>query len=142
MDLESSPFDHLLVTNYAASHAEAKYIQEFLCLLEQELRNIDEEITRSDTSDLSNDLKSRRQKVASYIHKHRGLLSPMRRLPPEIIAELFPYCLPSAHPPTRNLSDAPLSLTLVCKQWRGIVIQHSAHVVRFAYLHPSFPCRR
>ncbi|THU79803.1 hypothetical protein K435DRAFT_697061, partial [Dendrothele bispora CBS 962.96] len=118
MDLESSPFYHLLDTNHAASRAEAKLIHELLCLPEQELRNIDEEIARLDT--LLDHLRSRKEKLASYIHKHRQLLSPIRRIPPEIIAELFTYCLPSTHPPTRDLSEAPLLLTLVCKQWRQI----------------------
>ena len=120
MDLESSPFHHLLDTNHTASHAESKHIREHLRLTEQELQNMDGNITRLET--LLNDLRSQRQKIVSYIHKHRQLLSPIRRLPPEIIAsELFPYCLPTAHPPTRESSEAPLSLTLVCKQWRGIV---------------------
>ncbi|THU99062.1 hypothetical protein K435DRAFT_659706, partial [Dendrothele bispora CBS 962.96] len=121
MDLESSPFHHLLDTNHTASHAESKHIHEYLRLTEQELQNMDEKITGLET--LLNDLRSRRQKIVSYIHKHRQLLAPIRRLPPEIIAsELFPYCLPTAHPPTRESSEAPLSLTLVCKQWREIAL--------------------
>ncbi|THU93087.1 hypothetical protein K435DRAFT_757724 [Dendrothele bispora CBS 962.96] len=118
MDLESSPFHHLLDTNHAASRAEASHIHKLLFLPEQELQNIDKEIARLDT--LLHDLRSRREKVVSYIHKHRRLLSPIHRIPPEIIAELFNHCLPSAHPPTRDLSEAPLLLTLVCKQWREI----------------------
>ncbi|THU76882.1 hypothetical protein K435DRAFT_974224, partial [Dendrothele bispora CBS 962.96] len=84
MDLKSSPFYHLLDTNYAASRAEAEHINEILRPREQDLRNIDEEIARLDT--LLEDLRSQREKVASYVHKHRQLLSPIRRLPPEIIA--------------------------------------------------------
>ncbi|THV00263.1 hypothetical protein K435DRAFT_558724, partial [Dendrothele bispora CBS 962.96] len=118
MDLENSPFYHLLETNHAASRAETEHIHEFLRLPEQELQNVDEEIARLDT--LLIDLRSRKEKLVSYIHKHRQLLSPIRRLPPEIIAELFTCCLPAAHPPTRDLSEPPLLLTLVCKQWREI----------------------
>ncbi|THU90869.1 hypothetical protein K435DRAFT_675166, partial [Dendrothele bispora CBS 962.96] len=121
MDLESSPFHHLLDTNHAPSRAEAEHIHKHLCLPEQELQTIDEEIARLDT--LLHNLRSRREKAVSYIHKHRRLLSPIRRIPPEIIAELFTYCLPSAHPPTRDLSEAPLLLTLVCKQWREIAFR-------------------
>ncbi|THU93094.1 hypothetical protein K435DRAFT_779985 [Dendrothele bispora CBS 962.96] len=113
MDLESSPFYHLLDTNHATSCAEAKHIREFLRLPEQELRDIDEEIAR---------LHTRKEKLSSYIHKHRQLLSPIRRFPPEMIAELFTYCLPSTYPPTRDPSEAPLLLTLVCKQWREIAL--------------------
>ncbi|THU90874.1 hypothetical protein K435DRAFT_246450 [Dendrothele bispora CBS 962.96] len=118
MDPKSSPFYHLLDTNYAASRAEAEHINEILRPHEQDLRNIDEEIARLDT--LLEDLRSQREKVVSYIHKHRQLLSPIRRLPPEILADSFTYCLPVAHPPTRDLSEAPLLLTLVSKQWREI----------------------
>ncbi|THU78318.1 hypothetical protein K435DRAFT_572604, partial [Dendrothele bispora CBS 962.96] len=68
-------------------------------------------------------LHTRKEKLSSYIHKHRQLLSPIRRFPPEMIAELFTYCLPSTHPPTRDPSEAPLLLTLVCKQWREIALR-------------------
>ncbi|THU93100.1 hypothetical protein K435DRAFT_840379 [Dendrothele bispora CBS 962.96] len=120
MDLESSPFYHLFDTNYATSCAEAKHIHELLRLPEQELRDIDEEIARLDT--LLDNLRSRKEILSSYIHKHRQLLSPIRRFPPEMIAELFTYCLPSTHPSTRDPSEAPLLLTLVCKQWREIAL--------------------
>ncbi|THU90870.1 hypothetical protein K435DRAFT_246391 [Dendrothele bispora CBS 962.96] len=120
MNLENSPFYHLLETNHAASRAETEHILEFLRLPEQELQNVNEEITRLDT--LLNALRSRREKLVSYIHKHRQLLSPIRRLPAEIIAELFTFCLPATHPPTRDLSEPPLLLTLVCKQWREIAL--------------------
>jgi len=120
MELQDSPFYPFFNTNRATSRTETEQIYELLRLPEQELRNTDEEISR--LHDLLNELEHRREKALTYIHKHRQLLSPIRRLPPEILAETFVRCLPSNHLPTRNLAEAPLLLTLVCKQWREIAL--------------------
>ncbi|KAH9481742.1 hypothetical protein JR316_0006269 [Psilocybe cubensis] len=52
----------------------------------------------------------------------RSLLSPIRRLPPEILTEIFEYCLPSDKFIRASPYEAPLLLTHVCSAWRNACI--------------------
>lgn len=46
----------------------------------------------------------------------------MRRLPPELMGEIFTRCLPAV--PSLKSSEAPLLLTNVCSSWRECAISH------------------
>ncbi|KAJ7685699.1 hypothetical protein DFH06DRAFT_1463673 [Mycena polygramma] len=50
-------------------------------------------------------------------------------LPPEILAEIFLYCLPEAHEsmspsgaPSPSLTTAPLLLCVICRRWRDVAV--------------------
>ncbi|KAH7887188.1 hypothetical protein F5I97DRAFT_1873831 [Phlebopus sp. FC_14] len=64
-------------------------------------------------------LKERRTRVRESQRFHRGLTSPIRRLSPEILAEIFCHCLPE-NPPVPRARAIPLVLTRVCQRWRSI----------------------
>ncbi|PPQ95231.1 hypothetical protein CVT26_014921 [Gymnopilus dilepis] len=49
-------------------------------------------------------------------------LAPIRRLPPEILSEIFRFCLPNTRFHRPSPSRAPLLLTQVCCSWRKICI--------------------
>ncbi|KAF9463462.1 hypothetical protein BDZ94DRAFT_1122391, partial [Collybia nuda] len=51
-----------------------------------------------------------------------SLLSPFRRLPTEILGEIFLYCLPEARYRTASRNQAPLLLGQICSRWRGIAL--------------------
>ncbi|KAE9410788.1 hypothetical protein BT96DRAFT_796966, partial [Gymnopus androsaceus JB14] len=68
-------------------------------------------------------LLSERQKLQEYIEAHRELASPVRQIPPETLAKTFVQCLPTEPLyPIRNLDEAPLSLTSICRDWRRIAL--------------------
>jgi hypothetical protein len=50
----------------------------------------------------------------------RSLLSPIRRLPPELLGIIFVYCLPGVLFVRPTKSEAPLLLTRICASWRAI----------------------
>ncbi|KAL0569221.1 hypothetical protein V5O48_012747 [Marasmius crinis-equi] len=107
----SSPFSHLLNSDYAPSLDERVAIKSWLLSPEEQLRSLDEEISR---------LQAERDKLRSLVEQHQMLLSPFRRFPIEIWQEIFVHCLPSI--PARTLKNAPLLLTGICRSWREIAL--------------------
>jgi hypothetical protein len=68
--------------------------------------------------------------IAKLKHRHAFLtneqellkdaLSPIKKLPPEILQEIFVRCLPVAHNATMGAQKAPLLLCRVCHGWREL----------------------
>ncbi|KAL0572532.1 hypothetical protein V5O48_009426 [Marasmius crinis-equi] len=109
----SNGFTQVLDTNYAPSRREREEIRAIVQDPEQEIRRIDEEISR---------LQARRDELSRFVTSHRMLLSPFRRLPGELWGEIFVRCLPNGSLPVRSLSEAPLLLTCICRTWREVAL--------------------
>jgi len=54
------------------------------------------------------------------IHDHNFILSPVRRLPQDVLYEIFLHCLPTHRNPIMTSSESPLLLTRICSSWRAI----------------------
>ncbi|KAJ6455346.1 hypothetical protein DFH09DRAFT_962668, partial [Mycena vulgaris] len=61
-------------------------------------------------------LSAQRDKIQSYIDTHKALISHPRRLPPDILGEIFVVCLPV------DRDAAPLLLCRICSTWRSIAL--------------------
>jgi hypothetical protein len=77
------------------------------------LLQIDTEIQR---------LLEKRAGVQKSIDKYNAILSPARRLLPDVIREIFYHCLPTVRNPTLSATEAPMLLTRVCSIWRTIAL--------------------
>ncbi|KAI3602748.1 hypothetical protein WG66_008108 [Moniliophthora roreri] len=108
-----SPFTSKFGTNFAPSPVEILDIWEILLEPAEELHALDEQIAR---------LQARRDKLKSFIDNHCALLSPIRRVPSDILREIFVQCLPEGHLPTHTIHQAPLLLTSICRSWREVAI--------------------
>ncbi|ESK88761.1 hypothetical protein Moror_17149 [Moniliophthora roreri MCA 2997] len=108
-----SPFTSKFGTNFAPSPKEILDIQKILLEPAKELHVLDEQIAH---------LQTRRDKLKSFIDNHRALLSPIRRVPSDILREIFVQCLPEDRLPTHNIHQAPLLLTGICRSWREVAI--------------------
>ncbi|KAE9395212.1 hypothetical protein BT96DRAFT_826593, partial [Gymnopus androsaceus JB14] len=118
---EHSPFASVIGTNHAPSTAELKSLQAHLVHPQLELSRLETEIDRVQTV-LSNLLSEKRQ-IGNYIEAHRALASPVRQIPPETLAEIFVQCLPTEPAyPVRNLNEAPLLFTMICRHWRNVAL--------------------
>ncbi|KAG1874366.1 hypothetical protein F4604DRAFT_740614 [Suillus subluteus] len=53
---------------------------------------------------------------------HRGFSSPIWRLPTEILAQIFLYCIPEDGNWTPAPYLAPVLLTTVCRRWREVAV--------------------
>lgn len=81
-----SPFASYLNTNFVPSDEEAQRIRADLTSHLEELERIDERIR---------ELSAQRDKIETYIDAHRALISYPRRLPVDIVREIFVACLPA-----------------------------------------------
>ncbi|KAF8962995.1 hypothetical protein BDZ97DRAFT_1662215, partial [Flammula alnicola] len=113
-------FSRLLENNEAPSKATIDRVNALLEEPMQRLRSIQAEIRHLDT--LIQDLKEEEQATQSTINLYNGILSPIRRVPPEIWNEIFYHCLPTQRNPIMSTSDAPLLLTRVCSKWRSAAL--------------------
>ncbi|KIM43023.1 hypothetical protein M413DRAFT_394032, partial [Hebeloma cylindrosporum] len=95
--------------------------------LQEVLIQVDTEIKR---------LKERRADIQKSIDTYNHVLSPARRLPPDILREIFYHCLPDDHNPTMSAKEAPVLLTRVCSTWRAIALTSPPI---WARLHISLP---
>ncbi|KAK7031840.1 F-box domain-containing protein [Favolaschia claudopus] len=88
------------------------------------LARLDDEIAR--TRRHLQDLEDRRAELWSFREQNRGVLSPLRRVPLEVLGEIFQWALPLPQDsPLRKgfrISDSPWNLTHVCRRWRDVAI--------------------
>ncbi|KAH9479186.1 hypothetical protein JR316_0007772 [Psilocybe cubensis] len=68
------------------------------------------------------DLRTQYDTLSLKIDQYKALASPLRRLPTEILAEIFFYCLPTETNSIISPNEAPLILTRVCSKWRKIAL--------------------
>lgn len=119
LELESA-FSQILGTNHVPSPEESGQIQDLLSRPLDELARLNSEIAHLLAR--LEDLKLRRDKIKHYVDAHQALLSPARRLPVDIIGEIFVHCLPTGRNATRALYEAPLLLGLICRSWRDVAM--------------------
>ena len=107
----ASPVSDLLNCNTAASESDANVIRSSLSIVETRLSLIDAEIVQLQRRLAV--LKSSREKLCEFSDLHRGLLSSIRRLPPEVLASIFRELAG----PTFGTVFQP---SLTCKYWRNV----------------------
>ncbi|KAJ7227358.1 hypothetical protein GGX14DRAFT_386049 [Mycena pura] len=56
------------------------------------------------------------------LEAHRVLLSPIRRIPPEVLSEIFVYCLPNDTFIQASVAQCPLVLIQVSSSWRSTAL--------------------
>ncbi|KAF8195204.1 hypothetical protein K438DRAFT_1719405, partial [Mycena galopus ATCC 62051] len=112
-----SPFSRLLCTNTVPSDAECDAIRQFLSGLRKDFAEVTQEIARMQAL-----LMTQSEALHEAIDAHQALVSLLRRLPEDVIREIFIACLPSSGNPVMNSQEAPLLLTHVCSGWRRIAL--------------------
>ncbi|KAJ6573528.1 hypothetical protein DFH09DRAFT_868682, partial [Mycena vulgaris] len=103
----SSPFTSKLGTNYCPSDEEQIEIQTFITEPTRRLQRLDDEITelRKAIEKLADERDN--LKLSAYVDAHRALISPVRRLPLDIIREIFMACLPTHRNCGMSAVEAP-----------------------------------
>ncbi|KAJ7625644.1 hypothetical protein FB45DRAFT_921949 [Roridomyces roridus] len=70
-------------------------------------------------------LEGRRAEVLGQQKRSSTILSPLRRMPPEVLVEIFSWTLPLLEEmdgDVSDLQDCPWVLTQVCSRWRAISV--------------------
>ncbi|KAJ7659064.1 hypothetical protein DFH06DRAFT_435878 [Mycena polygramma] len=116
----SSHLTHLLSTNNPLSDVEISHIRDSItdALLRMNALNAHIHALSATLARLT----AERDGMADRLQKYLAVLSPVRRIPAELICEIFSWTLPH----TRNFDDdtadaAPWYLGHICRTWRHIV---------------------
>ena len=134
-DLDSSPFASRLDSNYVATESESLEIQQILqgpCSRLQELSARLKELDNQYTQILSEQAS-----LLLSVSKHRALISLVRKLPVDILQEIFIACLPTTHNSVMSKREPPMLLTQICSSWR--VIAHATPQL-WKSIHIAVPC--
>ncbi|KAJ7937449.1 hypothetical protein B0H13DRAFT_2418564, partial [Mycena leptocephala] len=124
-----SPFTPQLGTNYCPTDEEVLEIQDLLVQPTLRLKRLDDEIA---------DLQKARESLGTYVAAHRALISPVRRLPLDIVQEIFIACLPADRNCVMSASESPVLLGRICSSWRAISLSTPR---LWASLHIAEPSR-
>ncbi|KIM40999.1 hypothetical protein M413DRAFT_72501, partial [Hebeloma cylindrosporum] len=120
MEDEEPQFVRFLQTNDAPSEDAVREVTDLLVAPWQHLAYRDAEIQR--LSDLLDQAQWRRTQIVNFINTYGIILSPIRRIPPNILHKIFSYCLPTDRNPAMSTLEAPLILTQICKSWRIVAL--------------------
>ncbi|KAJ7138073.1 hypothetical protein C8R44DRAFT_661191, partial [Mycena epipterygia] len=66
-------------------------------------------------------LEEERDSLLNHLVDNAAVISPLRRMPPELLGEIFSWTLPSIDEgETMNLTDSPWVLTHISSRWRAV----------------------
>jgi hypothetical protein len=107
------------------SASQISMVRDTISTAQARILHVDSEIAR--LMDTVEDLQRRRSALLTYTQNHTALIAPIRRLPPEILSDIFVQCRdvrwldPVEYlllPP--RLDKTPLLLGTICSRWRSI----------------------
>ncbi|KAJ7741390.1 hypothetical protein B0H16DRAFT_1565632 [Mycena metata] len=113
-----SPFAGLLGTNYCPTDEEVPEIKALLVDPAHRLKHLNHEI--AELQKALDTLAEERDSVIAYMDGHKALISPVRRLPLDIIQEIFIACIPTYRNCVMSALEAPILLGRICSSWRTI----------------------
>ncbi|KAJ7252151.1 hypothetical protein B0H12DRAFT_961513, partial [Mycena haematopus] len=114
----SSPFAAKLGTNYCPLDEEVFEIESLLVQPLSRLQDLDDRI--ADLQKAIDKLTEERTSLRAYVDAHRALISPVRRLPLDVLQEIFVACLPTHRNCVMSASEPPVLLGRICSSWRSI----------------------
>ncbi|KAJ7472557.1 hypothetical protein FB451DRAFT_1558771 [Mycena latifolia] len=112
------PFKENLHTNVVLTDSECQRIRELLAGPRTELAAINDEIERLQT--LVGELMAKRDRLNAFIDPYAALISPMRRLPDDVVVEILTAALPYERDAVMSPLEAPLLVCHVCQAWRSL----------------------
>ncbi|KAJ6524711.1 hypothetical protein DFH09DRAFT_1189294, partial [Mycena vulgaris] len=118
--MQSSPFETILHTNVVPSDADCQRIRDFIAGPQREYAELTDEIYRMQR--LLDELTQKRDALDGFITAHLVMVSPARRLPEDIIRDVFVACLPSHRNPFIMSNESPLLLCRICSDWRRLAL--------------------
>ncbi|KAJ7919016.1 hypothetical protein B0H13DRAFT_2187275 [Mycena leptocephala] len=115
-----TPFKDILHTNAIPSDWECQIIREMLVEPRREAAELTREIERIQT--LLRELTGKRDALQEFVDTHLALISPARRLPEDVVAEIFTASLPADRNAIMSGAESPLLLCQVSRAWRTLAL--------------------
>ncbi|KAF7300021.1 hypothetical protein MKEN_01324600 [Mycena kentingensis (nom. inval.)] len=110
--------EHLSTTNNAPLDSESRHIQTLIVAAEEDQIRVRNELER--VRKLEESLFEEELVVSQRLLTFRGIVSPLRRMPPEILAEVF-LCVSAVPEASKPNSHRPtILLSHVCARWRAV----------------------
>ncbi|KAK7006026.1 hypothetical protein R3P38DRAFT_1727211 [Favolaschia claudopus] len=113
-----SPFASRLHTNYCASDDEILELKELLVEPKLRLAKLESEILS--LRQKLDGLVEERDSLDTYIERHNALMAPIRRMPLDVLEQIFIACLPTHRNCVMSAQEAPVLLGRVCSSWKGL----------------------
>ncbi|KAF7291771.1 F-box domain-containing protein [Mycena chlorophos] len=115
-----SPVPGLLKTNLPPSNDQLIAIHAFLAATSPEFARLDEEASVLQARLAS--VIQKRDAMGEIVNGHRALLSPIRRLPSELLGKIFVSTLPTKRDTAISADEGPMLLMQVCRSWRAVAL--------------------
>ncbi|KAF8519542.1 hypothetical protein JB92DRAFT_2898077, partial [Gautieria morchelliformis] len=123
----------LLGTNHVPSPEECDLIRQSLIPFHIErYAALDAEINRIQPTLAA--LQREQRAHRELIDAHKALLTPMRRMVPDVLLEIFRHC-------QSDLLDSPMRLMSVCRSWRELVLS-TPTLWKLVFLHDTMQTLR
>ncbi|TEB29184.1 hypothetical protein FA13DRAFT_1793286 [Coprinellus micaceus] len=130
----NTPFADLLDTNYTPSDDDIPRIRAIVDANTRAASSIDKEITR-----LLSSLVQRRDAHLESANRHASLLSPVRRIPDDILSAIFHAYLDTKAPAPMSRSHPAVVVSHVSQRWRQLAIS-TPYLWNGIHLHlPQYP---
>ncbi|KAJ6507936.1 hypothetical protein C8R47DRAFT_1100046 [Mycena vitilis] len=129
---EESPCPGLLLDNVPPPDFRIHEIKNAIESAEDDISGLDVQIAGLNRS--LSQLISRRAELERFVNDHRGVISIVRRLPGDVLAEIFSHCVDAGaavHPPQTR--DALRRIVQVSGNWRAIAVG-SPHLWRHLFI--------
>lgn len=107
-----------IARNRLPTPAEVVTIREVITAQEEQIVAMDQRIEQ--LRERVGALIVRKELLGTEVNAQRAFISPIRRLLPEILQEIFIYCLPVTYNAVMTNREAPLLLGHVCSYWRRL----------------------
>ncbi|KIM82202.1 hypothetical protein PILCRDRAFT_70867, partial [Piloderma croceum F 1598] len=119
-----SPVPHLLNTNHSPSQTEVGLIRTSISQVHVDLAEIDYELASMQTA--TAEMQRKRQLLLSFSEGHKSLLSPIRRIAPETLSDIFMRCLVDFWVDRfASCNYTRICLSHVCRFWRDVALSTS-----------------
>ncbi|KAJ7135092.1 hypothetical protein C8R46DRAFT_1139464 [Mycena filopes] len=123
-------YQALLQSNEPPLEAERPFIESIVSGLRGRLARHDEKMSRSGLRTQLQRRAHEREALATDLARNAVILSPLRRMPPEILSEIFSWTLPLVWDVTGrgsiDTTKSPWILGCICSRWRTVAITSPA----------------
>ncbi|KAJ7183783.1 hypothetical protein C8R46DRAFT_1344496 [Mycena filopes] len=114
-----TPYRDILYTNTVPSDNECTRIRELVGAPMDEITSLDQDIAVLKVT--LERLSRQRERLTEFVEAHLALVSQTRRLPEDILREIFAASLPrERYSLMSRTRDSPLVFTYVCSEWRRV----------------------
>ena len=124
IEMPVTPVPELLGSNAIPSASQTDLVLDTISDTQYQIAVIDANLTGLMVK--VDELRSKRDALVHYTTRHSALIAPIRRLPPEVMSEIFLHCMAPVDPfdprESPRLDKSPLLVSQLCSRWRKIAL--------------------